>query len=447
MIHDMIELEKMGRPAVAIVSGRFNEDAVASSRAFGMPDLQWVVVPRIYRNLEPELSRSQTEDAIDDLINSLSNSIGDRESGLDTESTRRYEGEDRFDSILKMNEEFNREDLGDGLLLFPPTAEAVEAMMKGTKLAPDHVVCDMPPGFGVATVEKIAINSVMAGAKPEYLPVIIAGVKALSKLGGEGGKSLLMSTSPQAPLLMVNGPLGKQLGINPRSALGPGRDNQVNTLIGRAFLLCFRNIGYWYPGQMDMDTIGTTRKFIQCVAENEEMSPWDPFHVDRGFKADESTVTVFVTDGELDVQDQGNHEAAGLLRTLAYGCSFGTRSLQGSRKRGGSQRLIFMPPDVARPVGNQGFSKKQAREFIQEHAVGSLGMMIEYMPLEGEARVSDEWKWLEKLTKEQRKEISITIMDSADDCYIVVVGADRAKTAVFPSGPAPVTEGIDQYMP
>ena len=114
MVHDMIELEKMGRPAVAIVSGRFEKDAVASSRAFGMPDLQWVVVPRIYRNLEPEFSISQTEDAIDDLIESLTSSIGERESGIDTENTSRYEGTDRYDAILKMNTELNNEDLGDG---------------------------------------------------------------------------------------------------------------------------------------------------------------------------------------------------------------------------------------------------------------------------------------------------------------------------------------------
>lgn len=440
----MIELEKMGRPAVAIVSGRFDTDAVASSRAFGMPDLQWVVVPHIYRNLEPELSRSQTEDVIDDLIGALSASIDERDSGIDTENSRRYEGDDRHDAILRMNEEFNNEDLGDGLFLHPPTDEAIAEMLTGTRLSPDHVVCDMPPGFGVATVEKIAINCVLAGAKPEHLPVVIGAVKALSKLQADGGKSLLMSTSPQAPLLIVNGPITKKLGVNPRSALGPGRDNQVNTLIGRAFLLCFRNIGYWYPNHMDMDTIGTTRKFIQCIGENEEMSPWDGFHVDRGFAANESTVSVFVTDGELDVQDQGNHTAEGLLRNLAYGCTFGTRSLQSPK--GGSQRLILMPPDVARPVGAQGFSKQAAREFIQKHAVGSFGQMIEYMPLEGEARVHEEWKWLEKLTPKQRLDLQINVMDSPDDCYILVVGADRAKTAVFPSGPAPVTEGIDQYM-
>ncbi|MBN4064267.1 hypothetical protein JYU04_00870 [Dehalococcoides mccartyi] len=443
MVHDMIVIEKMGKPGVAIVSGRFESDAVASSRAFGMPDLQWVVVPHIYRNLDPETCRTQTEDAIDDLIGTLTSSIDARKQA-DTTDTRRYEGEDRHDSILKMNQDFINDDLGDGLFLHPATTEAVAEMLTGTNLSPDHVVCDMPPGFGVATVEKIAINSVMAGAKPEHLPVVIAAVKALSKLGGDGGKSLLMSTSPQAPLLIVNGPVTKNVGLNPGSALGPGRDNQVNTLIGRAFALCFRNIGHWYLNKMDMDTIGTSRKFIQCIAENEDASPWNGFHVDQGFSSDESTVSVFVTDGELDVQDQGNHTAEGLLKNLAYGATFGTMNLQSPRS--GQQRLILMPPDVARPVGTQGFSKQAAKEFIHEHARGSIGKLMQYMPLEGEARVHDHWKWLENLTEEQLLEITVPIMNDPDDCYILVVGADRAKTAVFPSGPAPVTEGIDQYM-
>ncbi len=410
-----------------------------------MPDLQWVVVPRIYRNLEPELSESQTAEVIDEIIANLTTHAVERDSALDHESTSRYEGDDRYDAVLKMNDDFLRDDLGDGLLLRPPTDEAVAALIDGTSLDADFEVCDMPPGFGIATVEKIAINAAMAGAKPEHMPVIIASVKALSMIGGGGGKSLLMSTSPQAPLLIVNGPIAKELGFNARSAIGPGRDNHVNTIVGRAFALCFRNIGYWYPGKMDMDTIGTTRKFIQCLAENEEMSPWPSFAHDRGFKPDESTVSLFITDGELDVQDQGNHTAEGLMKTLAYGCTFGTRSIQG--KGGGVQRLILMPPDVAAPIGKEGFSKQEVKEFITKHAVGSLGKMIRYMPLEGEARVSENWEWLRSLTEEQLLDVQIPVMDSPDDCSIVVLGADRAKTAVFPSGPAPVTVGVDEYRP
>ena len=440
----MIEIEKMGKPAVPIVSGRFEGDAIASSRAFAMPDLQFVIVPRIYRNLPLDECARQTELAFDDIVNILTSSgdAGERNSSVVTSGVHRFEGDDLYDAVLRMNEEFIQQDWGDGFPLHPPTPGAVEELVKGTNMPADHLVCDMPPGFGLATVEKIAINAAMAGAKPEHMPVIMAAVEAMPQLGPHGGKSLLMSTSPHAPILVVNGPIAKELGINPRSALGPGRDNRVNITIGRAFSLCLRNIGYWYPNQMDMDTIGTTRKFVHCIAENEDMSPWEPYHVNAGFKAEESAVSVFITNGELDVQDQGNTTAEGLLKTIAYGLSFGTRSLG---ERHGAERLIFMPPDVARPVGAQGFSKRAAMEFIHMHANASLGKMIQYMPLEGEERVAANWKWLESLTEQERLDMTVPVLESADRYYIVVVGADRAKTLVMPTGPSPATVGIDQY--
>ena len=441
----MIEVEKMGKSAVPIVSGRFEGDAIASSRAFGMPGLRFVIVPRIYRNLSDEDSISQTEPAFDSLVQMLTtNADGDAQSGAaETETVERFEGDDRHDAVLRMNEEYIARDWGDSLPLLTATRPAVDELLKGTNLPSDHVVCDMPPGFGLATVEKIAINAAMAGAKPEHMPVIIGAVKALSQMGTQGGKALLMSTSPHAPLLVVNGPIGRELGINPRSALGPGRQNRINITIGRAFALCLRNIGYWYLDQMDMDTIGTTRKFIMCIAENEQMSPWDPYHVDKGFKPEESTVTVFIGDGELDVGDQGNTSAEGLLKNLAYGATFGHRSLG---DRHSQETLILMPPDVARPVGAQGFSKRGAKEFIHFHANGSLGKMIQYMPLTETARVAPQWKWMERLTEQERLDITVPVLESADRYDILVVGADRAKTMVIPSGPGPATVGVDQYM-
>ena len=437
----MIEIEKMGKPAVPIISGRFKDDAIASSRTFGMPDLQFVIVPRIYRNLADDLCVSQTEDAIDELIECLTLDISTSSSSTDSDTTLRYEGDDLYDAVLKMNEAFTREDWSDALPIYPPTPSAVSSLIKGTSLNADDMVCDMPPGFGLATVEKIAINAAMAGAKPEHMPIIIAGVKCLSEMGGHGGKSLLMSTSPQAPMLVVNGPIAKAVGLNPRSALGPGRDNEINIIIGRAFYLCLKNIGMWYPNKMDMDTIGTTRKFVLCVAENEDMSPWPSFAEDQGYSSTDSTVSIFITDGELDVQDQGNTSAEELLKTLAYGITFGNRGVQG--KLGGSHRLIFMPPDVAGPVGAAGYSKRDAQEFIHKHANGSLGKMIQYMPV-NDARVHEEWQWVREKTEEERLNIEVPLLDEPEDCQIVVLGADRAKTAVFPADRA-TTVGIDQY--
>ena len=438
----MIEIEKMGKPAVPIVSGRFEDDALASSRTFGMPDLQFVIVPRIYRNLADDLCVTQTESAIDDLISCLTSDGTELSSDMETTDTFAFEGEDRYEAILRMNEDFTLRDWSDALPIYAATKEVVAELLTGTSLSPSDVVCDMPPGFGVATVEKIAVNAAMAGAKPEHMPIIIAAVKCLSEIGGHGGKSLLMSTSPNAPILVVNGPIAKQVGLNPGSALGPGRDNEINIIIGRAFYLCLKNIGMWYPNKMDMDTIGTTRKFVHCVAENEAMSPWPSYAQDQVFKESENAVSIFITDGELDVQDQGNTSAENLLKTLAYGITFGSRSLQG--KEGGAQRLIFMPPDVAGPVGKEGFSKKDAQAFIHEHANGSLGKMTHYMPV-GDARVDEHWQWIRDKSEAERIAVEVPVLDNPDNCHIVVLGADRAKTAVFPSGPSPATVGIDQY--
>jgi hypothetical protein len=226
--------------------------------------------------------------------------------------------------------------------------------------------------------------------------------------------------------------------------LGPGFDNRVNIVIGRAFSMCLRNIGHWYLNKMDMDTIGTTRKFVMCIAENEQMSPWPPYHVDKGFNPDESTVSVFITGGEVDVGDQGNDTAEGLLKTLAYGATFGTHGLQ--RRGHSAEKLILMPPDVAGPVGAQGFTKRGAQEFIHMHANASLGKMTQYMPL-GDVRIAAHWKWVESLTEKERLEIIVPVLEGPDRYDILVVGADRAKTLIMPTGPSSVTVGVDQYRP
>ena len=440
----MIEVEKMGKPAVPIVSGRFKDDAIASSKAFGMPDLQFVIVPRIYRNLADELCVSQTEDVMDNLISVLTSNEDPYKNEQKENDFLFFEGEDKYESVLKMNKHFTDEDWSDALPVYPPTKETVQELLKGTSLKGSDIVCDMPPGFGVATVEKIAINAALAGAKPEHMPVIIAAVKCLSEMGPHGGKSLLMSTSPHAPLLVVNGPIAKKIGLNSGSALGPGKENEINVIVGRAFYLCLKNIGMWYPNKMDMDTIGTTRKFVHCVAENEQMSPWNSYAEDRGFSKEKSAVSIFITDGELDVQDQGNTSAEGLLKTIAYGITFGIMGV-GNNRAGGHERLIFMPPDVAMPVGKEGFSKKDVRDFIYSHANHSVGKMTQYIPLE-DARVDEKWHYLKDLSESEKLEKEVPLLHSPDNIDIVVIGADRAKTLVFPSGPSSATVGIDQYI-
>ena len=166
-------------------------------------------------------------------------------------------------------------------------------MIAGYKLPPEHVVVDgLYPGLGIATVEKIAINGVMAGCKPEHMPVLVALAKAYEGLGVIG-KMQAMSTGPNAPLVLVSGPVVEKLGFNYRTCvMGPGSPSHVNTVIGRALRLMLMNIGQCYPGSMDMDTLGTPNKYSFCLAENAARTPWDTWNVQQGFDQDTSTLSI-----------------------------------------------------------------------------------------------------------------------------------------------------------
>ena len=179
----------------------------------------------------------------------------------------------------------------DGLPVVPPTPERVERMLGGTDRDPDELIAAVPPKWGRATVEKVAINAVMAGCKPAYLPLILTAVEAVTSeqfnLHG-----VQVTTSHVGPMVVVNGPIRKQLEINDGFNLF-GQGWRANATIGRALRLVCTNIGGGLPGELDRAAFGHAGKYTCCIAEKEEGSPWQALHVDRGFQADDSTVTVF----------------------------------------------------------------------------------------------------------------------------------------------------------
>jgi len=448
----MVELEKAGIPTVTVLSNGFQDDALASAKAFGMADIKYTVVPKVYNNITVEETIAQTDPAVAELIRLLTTPENGHSmeaavlqgSGVDTES---FEGQDQFEALARFNDAFLDNDWGDGFPLYPPTQERVEAILKGTTLKPSDVVCMLPPGSGYATVGKIAVNAAMAGCRPEHLPVVIAGAKALSSLDPQDARSGLISTSANGPLWVVNGPIANELGINYRRAtLGPGKQSRVNITIGRALILTIKNIGHWYPGHLDMDTIGTARKFPMLLAENEEDTPWEPYHVEQGFKKESSTISVFITGSEKDVADQGNNTGDGLLRTIAYSCNLGRgdyiRGLSGEfddSPRGAT--LILMAPAHARPIAADGYSKRAAKSFIHYHAKRPARELINNFNVPDKVRVA--WKWLYALSPMEQEKVLLTIQESPDRYYIVCVGAnDRAKDLVFGVS-SPATAAIE----
>ena len=205
----------------------------------------------------------------------------------------------------------------DGLPVTPPTDVRVLRMLAGTKRKPADVVGRIPPNLAECTVEKIAVNAVMAGCKPEYLPVVLAAVEAaLEPVFTLHG--LLATTYFSGPVIVVNGPIVKKLGMNCGiNALGQG--NRANATIGRALQLIVRNVGGGRPGEADRATLGGPGKYTFCFAEDESDPTWQPLHVSRGFARESSTVTLFQGEGVQGFADQKSRTPGELARSLAMG--------------------------------------------------------------------------------------------------------------------------------
>jgi len=248
----------------------------------------------------------------------------------------------------EVNRYFYKNGWTDGLPILPPTEEAVKEMMTGTDLAPDHVVVKLIPRLGKATVEKIAINAVMAGALPTHMPVLIAAVQALMDPRSRFD-TFEVSTGSWAPFLALNGPIRHDINLNYSSgSLSPG--NLPNAAIGRALGLIVKNIGGARKGIEDMGTIGDPGKYSMVIGENEEDSPWKPLQVDRGFKKEDNTVTVFFPNSYmLSIPMETN--AQGIAQALA---DLGPWNMS----------CLIVIPSHANILASEGWSKEKLKDFI-----------------------------------------------------------------------------------
>ncbi|MEM7112129.1 MAG: thioredoxin family protein [Chloroflexota bacterium] len=248
----------------------------------------------------------------------------------------------------------------DGLPVVTPTPERVWRMLQGTSRRPDEVVGIIPPDLTACTVEKVAINAVMAGCKPEYMPVVLAAVEAacIDEFNMHG---LLATTYFSSPIVVVNGPIAQKIGMNSGgNALGQG--NRANATIGRALQLVIRNVAGGKPGGVDRATLGYPGKYTFCFAEREQDSPWESLAVQKGFAAEDSTVTLIAGGGVHGVMDQLSRTPEGLTHSFAksllsvahYKIAFATDA------------LLVVSPEHARTFKNAGWSKEQLAAKIQE---------------------------------------------------------------------------------
>jgi len=247
----------------------------------------------------------------------------------------------------------------DGLPVVPPTPARVLRMLAGTPRRPDEVIGLVPPDLAPCTVEKVAINAVMAGCKPEYLPVVLAAVEAalIDEFGMHG---ILCTTMFAGPLVIVNGPVARHIGVNSGvNALGQG--HRANASIGRALQLVIRNVGGGRPGEVDRATLGTPGKYSFCFAEAED-SAWEPLHVQRGFAREASTVTLFAGEGVQGVVDQKSRTPESLARSFAL-C---LRAVDHPKLAMAGDALLVVSPDHCRVFLEAGWSKARLLEELTQ---------------------------------------------------------------------------------
>lgn len=247
----------------------------------------------------------------------------------------------------------------DGLPVVPPSAERVLRMLQGTARRPDEVLGLVPPDLVPCTVEKVAINAVMAGCKPEYLPVVLAAVQAalIDEFGMHG---ILCTTMFAGPLLIVNGPIARAVGLNSGvNALGQG--TRANASIGRALQLVIRNVGGGRPGEVDRATLGTPGKYTFCFAEAED-SAWEPLSVQRGYAPGSSTVTLFAGEGVQGVVDQKSRTPESLARSFAL-C---LRAVDHPKLAQAGDAVLVVSPDHCRVFLEAGWSKARLLEELLE---------------------------------------------------------------------------------
>jgi hypothetical protein len=332
----------------------------AQQKALGSPDLPIATVPHPFGTRSREELRQIAGQCADDIALLLCESVTESPAARQNVSAApRAPLIEAPSGLDELNRFFIERRWGDGLLIAPPTREAVERMLRHTRRKPDEVIATIAPGMGAATIEYIAINGVMAGCYPEYLPVLIAAAEAVATPRFHL-QAIQATTNPAAVWLIVNGPIAKWLEINSGSnCLGQG--TWANGTLGRALRLILQNIGRALPGEMDRATQGQPGKYTFCCAENEEASPWEPLHVERGFAADANTVTVAGALGtwSMNMTAKVAEEVIAMLGdTMQYPAS--------SDYVYGGAPFVVLSPQHANLFQRAGWSKCEVKERLWE---------------------------------------------------------------------------------
>ena len=275
-----------------------------------------------------------------------------------TQAHTHLEGNSAAELMRKAYEHAYDQGWTDGLPIIPATPDSVKEFVVASGRAADELIALLPPRKGQATVEVIAVNAVMAGCRPEYMPVIIAAIEAVADRNFPL-EFMQITTNPMTTFFLVNGPVRDKLDINyGTGCLGPGW--RANATIGRAVRLVLNNVGGALPGVYSKVSFGSPLRYSYLCGENEEANPWTPFHMDRGFKREQSTITAFKASNFCNISGGEGVGPDEILRQIATNMP----PMYG----GGDGALLLLGVNHARSLFESGLTKRDIRQKVWELA-------------------------------------------------------------------------------
>ena len=297
----------------------------------------------------------------------------------------------------------------DGLPVVPATEPTVRAFLDAAALAPDHVVFTEPVRRRTVTAEKVAINAVLAGCRPEYMTVLLAALRAMAD-PAFGLHGAITSTGGAATLVVVNGPIRDRIGLNAGgNVFGPGV--RANATIGRAIRLVTLNCLGAHPGVLDRSTQGHPGKYSFCIAEREEASPWPPLSVDRGFPREASVVTVFAAEAPHNVLSHYGQDGESILFALAD-------VMAGLGSFSPGESFVVLAPEHVAILARDGWTRVTIREWLYAHARRTAADLKRGGKLAGAVEPGDDARWVHRGR-------------GPDDIHLVVAGGDAGGHSAF----------------
>lgn len=323
----------------------------------------------------------------------------------------------------------------DGLPVVPPTKERVQEFIDYFQTSGDELIAEVPPLGGKATVERIAVNAVMAGCLPEHMPVVVTAIQAMME-DRFNLRGVQCSTGIHTPLLIINGPIAKRLGINSGyNCFGQGW--RANATIGRAVKLVLVNLGGAIPGETNKSTFGHPGSYTYCVAEDEDANPWEPLHIEAGFSESDSAVTVYPAEAPHNIMYHAG-DPRDLLTVLADSmCTLGNVQMYVM-----GDTLVVLGPEHARILADAGWRKRDVRLFLYEHARKPVGLLRHGGPPQGDGHRGLFWP---RFVDPQDDSQMVPVVRRPENIHIMVAGgAGGPHSAYLPGwGSAKITRKIE----